>query len=113
MDMRKQRNWIESIEKENRLRLTWFRKNERRLEECAEKPSAREVPQELKDEVRETRQNTYRNAKKFPRIKTEDALPPAFDEDAILNVMRPIDPDIKKLLYMGKPTNVLFLPWLI
>lgn len=101
LDIGKQKHWIESIEKEKKLRLSWFRNNEQRLKECAEKTNSRIVPQHVKDDVKESRQTLYRSIKKYPITKPEDPPPLSVDDDAIVNVMRPVDPEEKNLLYCG------------
>lgn len=101
MDVKKQKMWFESIEKENRLRLNWFRKNEGTLTAYAERPNARTVPEELKEEVKLGRQARFRNVERYPNTVTEEADPLDVDLDAIMNVMKPVPPEDKKLIYTG------------
>lgn len=97
----KQKAYIDQIEKENRLRLEWFRRNIDRLKASVETPNSRTVPQELIDEVKESRRLNNETREKYPIVIAEDVPPPQYDEDAILNIMRPVDPAIKKILYQG------------
>lgn len=102
MDIKKKKTWYDAIEKENRLRLRWFRINEATLTAYAERPNARTVPEELKEEVRTGRQATFRNVERYPNIKADEAGPLEVDLDAILNVMRPVPPEDKRLIYSGR-----------
>lgn len=103
MDVKKQKMWYDAIEKENRLRLNWFRTNKERLTAYAERPNARTVSEEFKEEVRTGRQTGFRNVEKYPIVLPDDIGEAfQFDIDAILNVMKPVDPEVKKLIYCGK-----------
>lgn len=97
----KQRAFIDAVEKENRLRLEWFRKNIDRLEASVDTPNTRSVPQELKDEVKRNRQIKHQTTEKHPIVRVDDAPPPKYDETAMLNLMKPIDPEVKGILYQG------------
>ncbi|KAL3280049.1 hypothetical protein HHI36_017556 [Cryptolaemus montrouzieri] len=99
--MAKQVLWTQCIEKENHLRLKWFTRNEERLNEIANAPLIRTVPEEVKEDMRLGRiarfQNVDRkNVKKLDHQKPYEQLDPR-----VTNVMQPIDPKIKKLLYAG------------
>lgn len=97
----KQLAFIDSVEKENRLRLEWFRRNIDRLEASVNKPNTRTVPQELKDEVKRNRQSKHETRERHPMVKVDDAPPRLYDERAIMNIMKPIDPEVKAILYQG------------
>lgn len=71
-----QKGWVNAIQKQQKLRLNWFRNNEKRLNEIANKPLSREVPEDMKKDVKETLKRNYQNVEKFPKIKTTDADPP-------------------------------------
>lgn len=76
IDPRLQKGWASAIEKQDKLRLTWFRNNEKRLNEIANKAPSREVPEEMKREFKENLIKNYQNVEKYPRIKTNEADPP-------------------------------------
>ncbi|KAK5649449.1 hypothetical protein RI129_000478 [Pyrocoelia pectoralis] len=101
IDPSKMKIYTDSYEKENRLRLKWFRKNEERLVAYTEKPNTQTVPQEVIDEVANKRKISYQEAERYPRIHFDDAPPPLVDPNAIYNTMKPVDPDTKKLIYTG------------
>lgn len=73
IDPRVQRAWVHAIEKENKLRLKWFTKNMDRLNRIANKEPTRAVPQEVKEQFEKELVESYQNAQRFPRIKTDDA----------------------------------------
>ncbi|KAF5299348.1 hypothetical protein FQA39_LY02521 [Lamprigera yunnana] len=91
--------WTDAIEVENRLRLKWFRKNEDTLVAYAEKPSSRTVPAEVLKKVADDRQKRYQGVERHGIRLIEEVIPPEIDPSAIYSTMKPIDPDIKKLLY--------------
>lgn len=97
----KQKAFTEAIEKENRLRLEWFRRNIDRLEASVETENTRTVPQELKDEVRQMRQVKHETKETYPILISDDPPPAKFDEKAIMNIMKPVDPKVKDILYQG------------
>lgn len=97
----KQKAYTEAVEKENRLRLEWFRKNIDRLEASVETPNTRTVPQELKDELRKMRQTKHERKEIYPILKADDGPPPKYDERAILHIMKPVEPKVKDILYQG------------
>lgn len=103
----KQKVFTEAVEKENRLRLAWFRRNLDRLEAGVEKPNTRTVPQELKDEVKHNRQIKHETKVRFPIVINEDAPPRKVDEKAMMNVMKPIPPPVKDILYQGENNFML------
>lgn len=76
IDLRMHKEWTRAIDKQEKLRLTWFRNNEKRLNEIANKSLSREVPEEMKQEVNETMKKTYQNLEKFPKVKTTECDPP-------------------------------------
>lgn len=76
IDPRLQKGWSNAIEKQEKLRLSWFRNNEERLNEIANKPPSREVPQEMKQDVKDTLKKNFQNVEKHPKIKTTDPDPP-------------------------------------
>lgn len=71
-----QKGWAHAIEKQEKLRLKWFRNNENRLNEITNQPHSKKVPEDLKLEVKETLKRNFQNVEKFPRIKTADPDPP-------------------------------------
>lgn len=97
----KQKAFTESVEKENRLRLEWFRRNIDRLEASVETPNTRTVPQELKDELKKMRQTKHERKETYPVAKADDAPPPKYDERAISHIMKPVEPQVKDILYQG------------
>lgn len=76
IDPKLQKGWATAIQKQDKLRLTWFRNNEKRLNEIANKPPSREVPEEMKQEFKQDLIKNYQNVEKYPRIKTNEADPP-------------------------------------
>ncbi|KAG5861316.1 hypothetical protein JTB14_017994 [Gonioctena quinquepunctata] len=72
IDARLQKGWAHAIEKENTLRLKWFRTNEARLNEIANKPPSKAVPEEVKTEFEKNRIESYQNMAKFPRLKAKE-----------------------------------------
>lgn len=101
VNVAKQKAFIDSVEKENRLRLEWFRRNIDRLEASVETPNTRSVPQQLKDEVRLNRQIKHKTKERHPIVIIDDAPPRKYDEKAMLNVMKPMDQEVKDILYQG------------
>ncbi|XP_074033958.1 protein SPMIP1 [Leptinotarsa decemlineata] len=99
LDARLQKGWAHAIEKEAKLRLKWFRANEARLNEIANKPPSREVPEDVKNEYKKTLIESYQNVIKHPRIKTRD--PDPIDPSAFQGIMKPVDPAVRKLIYTG------------
>ncbi|CAH1961584.1 unnamed protein product [Acanthoscelides obtectus] len=96
---RLQKSWSHAIEKEDTLRLNWFRKNEVRLNEIANQPPTRSVPEEVKNEVEQIIVDNFRNADRKPRIKAyDDEL---IDPGALQSIMKPVDPAVTKLIYTG------------
>ncbi|KAF7274784.1 hypothetical protein GWI33_012553 [Rhynchophorus ferrugineus] len=89
--------WAKTIEKEDALRAKWFKINEKRLNEIANKIQSRVVPEEIKESMKQNRIAAFQNLKKFPRIKTEDQVPEFAGK--LQGIMKPIDPAIKKLIY--------------
>lgn len=45
--------WTSTIEKEDALRSLWFRKNEERLNEIANKIPSRKVPENIKENMKQ------------------------------------------------------------
>ncbi|KAJ8941143.1 hypothetical protein NQ318_004263 [Aromia moschata] len=92
--------YVDAIEKEDKLKLKWFRKNEERLNAIANKPTTKAVPEEVKEKFKQDRIDAYTNAIKNPRVKTEDS-PPRKVPGALQGVMRPVDPSVTRLIYTG------------
>ncbi|XP_045483744.1 protein ATP6V1FNB-like [Harmonia axyridis] len=99
--MAKQVVWTQCIEKENFLRLKWFTKNEERLNEIANAPLVRTVPQELKDDMRAGRISRFQNVDRKNVKKQDEQMPFGHIDPRIHNVMQPVDPKTLKLLYAG------------
>ncbi|KAJ8927765.1 hypothetical protein NQ314_019769 [Rhamnusium bicolor] len=78
MDANLQKVWIAAVEKEDSLRLKWFRKNMQRLNDISNKEAHRTVPEEVKEKFKKDRIESFQNVIKYPRIKTEDAPPREF-----------------------------------
>lgn len=97
----KQKAFTEAVEKENRLRLEWFRKNVDRLEKSINAANTRVVSQEMKDELKRMRQTKHERAEKHPILIADEIAPPKYDERAILHIMRPVEPKVKDILYQG------------
>lgn len=96
-----QKVWLHMYAKEARLRLKWFRKNEERLVEFAEKPSARTVPAEVYEKTKNDRRDRCQGIERHPRVHMNEPEPGLFDPRLIKNIMKPIDPAVTKLLYSG------------
>ena len=47
--------WAKSIEKEDALRSLWFRQNEERLNEIANKVPSRRVPDDIKEKMKQVK----------------------------------------------------------
>ncbi|KAF5270154.1 hypothetical protein FQR65_LT03368 [Abscondita terminalis] len=93
--------WTDTYEKEARLRLKWFRKNEDRLVAYSEKPFSKTVPPEILNKIAEDRKEQYQKVEKHPRPHSSDPPPPLVDPRAIFNVMKPVDPVTERLIYTG------------
>ncbi|CAG9818050.1 unnamed protein product [Phaedon cochleariae] len=100
IDAHLEKGWAHAIEKENMLRLKWFRTNERRLNEISNKPPNRAVPEEVTEKYKEAIVDNYRNVIKNPRIKTGDA-DPLIDPRAMQAIMKPVNPATTRLIYSG------------
>ncbi|XP_044262954.1 protein ATP6V1FNB-like [Tribolium madens] len=94
----KQRLWSYFIEIEEKLRLKWFKKNEARLDEIANKVHLRQVPDEVKEELKERMNNYFKTIEKRHTVMHDDA-PPIVEEAALQSIMRPVDKHVKDLLY--------------
>ncbi|CAH1381209.1 unnamed protein product [Tenebrio molitor] len=92
-----QRLWKYSIEKEDKLRLKWFKTNEARLDEIANKVHLRQVPDEVKEEMKERMLNYFEDQDKHP--PPPELEPSIIDENAIHSIMRPVDKKTRDLLY--------------
>lgn len=101
LNMRQQLFWIQSIEKENQLRLNWFKKNETDLEAYAERENIRKVPEEIKEERKNNRRSLVQVSGRKTRTKYQDPPPIETDPDAIYKTMKPIEPKIRNILYGG------------
>lgn len=75
IDLELQRGYANAIEKQERLRLKWFRKNEQRLNEIANKPISRAVPEEMKEKFKDDLIKSYQNVGKHPKIRVGDPEP--------------------------------------
>ncbi|XP_071055639.1 protein SPMIP1-like [Onthophagus taurus] len=99
-----------AVEKEDRLRLAWFRKNEEKLTESANAPLQRQVPAELKEDLRNHRREYHNNKEFRPKVHIGDPDPPLVDPNAFYHVMKPIDPAVVKLLYgSGRYNRIAYL----
>lgn len=94
----KQRLWKYFIEIEDKLRLKWFKKNEARLDEIANKVHLRQVPEEVKEELKERMLNYFKSIEHKHAVPQEQ-IPPIVEEGALHNIMRPVDKKIKDLIY--------------
>lgn len=101
IDMRKQKAWIDAIEKENKLRLKWFTKNESHLEDIANRLNTRTVSDEIKNDLKASRATEFENATRHATRFVEPAPAPLIDPDAIQNIMKPVDPATRNLIYSG------------
>lgn len=95
--------WKESVEKEQRLRLRWFSTHKHLFMDNINAPSTNEVTEAIKDELRKTRRDYHKNREYFPvdRKADGDVPPPLLDSRAVQEIMRPVDPQIKKIIYDG------------
>lgn len=86
------------VERENVLRLKWFKKNESRLELLANGPNVRKVPPETLEE----RDSIYKKLIQQDRLykKKPAEIIPDYD-GAEESMMRPVDIKIKRILYKG------------
>lgn len=100
--MAKQVVWTQCIEKENFLRLKWFTRNEERLNEIANAPLVRTVPEEVKEDMRLGRIARFQNVDRKNVKKQDEQMPFADLDPRIRNVMQPVDPQTLKLLYAGQ-----------
>ncbi|XP_017770077.1 PREDICTED: uncharacterized protein LOC108557883 [Nicrophorus vespilloides] len=91
------KGWKDSVEKEERLRLKWFNKNEAQFIASTLKEGVKLVSKEELDNLVETRKDLYTNAERHPRIKTEDV--PNTDNHSVYHIMRPVKPEHSTLLY--------------
>ncbi|XP_060526415.1 protein SPMIP1-like [Cylas formicarius] len=92
--------WVKSVEKEAKVRSVWFRRNEERLNEIANQPPTRLVPDDVKGLVKQQRISAFRNARKYPRVKKDDSAPPP-SHGVPQGVMKPVDPATTRLIYEG------------
>lgn len=99
---RSQQIWRDNIEKEEKLRLKWFRKNEKLLVEEAEKPLNADFVESVENERMENRKHLFQDSKKFPMTVKDEAPLLDYDPDCTLHIMRPVDPKTRNLLYTGK-----------
>ncbi|KAK9871191.1 hypothetical protein WA026_011472 [Henosepilachna vigintioctopunctata] len=99
--MAKQVLWTNCIEKENSLRLKWFNKNEQRLNEIADAPLVRTVPEDVKEDMRLGRIERYQNIERKCVKKPEEQFPIVESDRRFSNIMMPVDPQTLKLLYSG------------
>ncbi|XP_072383380.1 protein SPMIP1-like [Diabrotica undecimpunctata] len=97
IDPKLQNGWIYSIQREDKLRLRWFRKHEERLNEIANKSCSRIVPEEDKEKFAQEMIESLRNTQRFPRKKIDELEPR--EPSALHDYMKPVDPDLKKVLY--------------
>lgn len=109
IDARLQQIWDSNIEKENRLRLLWFKKNEKALIADCDRPLQRAVGKELLAESEESRKQLIGSSVKFPKKAFGEPEPPLVDPDAFIHVMKPIDHDVKRILYTCKKIYYLIL----
>ncbi|XP_018330097.1 uncharacterized protein LOC108740312 [Agrilus planipennis] len=103
---RKQQVYADAIATEDRLRMKWFKRNEQRLVEYAEQALPKKVTEEEKEKMISDRQERYQNVERKVRPRfSEGGEVPLIDPDAVYNVMRPVNPEVKSLLYAGTEKN--------
>lgn len=93
--------WKDNLDKEQKLRLNWFRKNEARLVKDAEAPLKRQLDDNIKKEKIENYKTLFSEVERFPQIRTSDPEPLDYDPDCLAHPMRPVDYKTKQLLYTG------------
>lgn len=101
IDMRKAQFWTESVQREEMLRLKWFAAHEELFVEHLNEPIKNKVPESIKEELHKTRQDYHLNREYFPTVRMDEPEPPLVDPLAISEVMRPVDPEVKKIIYFG------------
>lgn len=101
-----QRLWAYTIQKEDKLRLKWFKKNESRLDEIANKVFLRQVPEEVRDEMKQRTMNCLKNVEQKHTVVKEEE-PPIVEDSALTNIMRPVPKEVKDLLYSSRWSRVL------
>lgn len=87
------------IEKENVLRLKWFKKNEEKLQYLATRPNIRTVPPETLEKYDQIRKELIQN-ERLVKKKPPEIIPDC--EGATKSVMRPVDPKLTSILYEGR-----------
>lgn len=100
-----QRQWMHSINKEEKLRLIWFQKNEPRLTATANRENARKVPAQVKEDTKQNILSTFQDYERRTTPKAEDIPPRLVDEDALHHIMRPVDKAVTDLIYASKSTK--------
>lgn len=102
--------WKDSCEKENKLRLRWFLKNEKNLERDSDFKDNTEKMKELYAAQIESQKQLFRDTNRYPAHEVPDPDPPIVDPAALGSIMRPVPPEIKALIFSGL---FLFSPYLI
>ncbi|RZC35475.1 uncharacterized protein BDFB_000526 [Asbolus verrucosus] len=102
-----QKLWVYQIEKEDKLRLKWFKKNEKRLEDIANRKNIREVSKKIHDEVKDKMLHYFQNREMHvvPPPNEDFMIPIAIDEDALYNIMRLVPKEVRNLLYASTQNN--------
>ena len=98
VDVRKDKAWVAFVEKEDKLRLRWFSANESKLDTP---PLKRKVSPELRHELIRSRKSFDKNRDFFPNRKPDEPEPPPVDPDALVHIMKPVDPSTRQLIYSG------------
>ncbi|XP_057667361.1 protein ATP6V1FNB-like [Diorhabda carinulata] len=97
IDPKLEKGWIHSIEREDEVRLKWFRKHEERLNEIANATCSRTVPEEAKEKFAKGLIENFRNVQRFSRKKVEEAE--LISPGKLMDIMRPVDHEVKKMIY--------------
>lgn len=93
--------WKDSVGKEEMLRLKWFTNHENIYVDNLVEPIKHKVPDAIKAELQKTRQDYHLNRDYIPVKRFDEPEPPVVDPMAIKEIMRPVDPEIKQIIYSG------------
>ncbi|KAK9739410.1 hypothetical protein QE152_g8997 [Popillia japonica] len=99
MNVREADFWKESVAKEETLRLNWFINHGKLFVHHLNEPIKHKIADSVTDELHQTRQTYHENREYFPLKVVGEPEPPVIDPMAISQCMRPVDPDIKKIIY--------------
>lgn len=104
MSPKKEIFWKEQRQKEDLMRLKWFTQNQKKLIESAEREITRKnISPEVLKEVERMMLKRYKNAKrKRKKNELSDIKFPDIDPNCIMNIMKPVDPKVAKLLYTSE-----------